>query len=155
MMACVDDPVDASALTRYATALADGIEAAIGPWVLASVDRRAGGRDLREVAAPAAEGARRAVGPAVRDLLARDVEQQPTTPLALVRSAVRFPTQVLADAGVDPVGRDPLATAAFPDDLYDLTPGSLADLDPDLVEAGIVWGAAKAHTILRRRRSAP
>jgi hypothetical protein len=59
---------------------------------------------------------------------------------------------VLAGAGVPPVARDPVAVEAFPDDPYDLTPGSLADLDPGLVEAGIAWGAAKAHTVLRRRR---
>jgi len=46
-----------------------------------------------------------------------------------------------------------VAAEAFPDDPYDLTPGSLADLDPELVHAGISWGAAKAHTVLRRRRS--
>jgi hypothetical protein len=95
------------------------------------------------------------VGPAVRALLARDVDQQATTPLTIVRGAVRFPTGVLADAGVAPVDRDPVAAEAFPDDVYDLTPGSFADLHPDLVEAGIAWGAAKAHTILRRRKATP
>jgi hypothetical protein len=152
-MAVVDQhDADAAALSRYAAALADGIEAAIVPWVTAAVERRAGQLDLHEAASVAAEEARRDVGPAVRRLLELDVEAQPTTPLALVRGAVRFPTRVLAGAGVAAVHRDPVAVEAFPADIYDLTPGSLADLDPDLVEAGIVWGAAKAHTVLRRRR---
>ena len=90
----------------------------------------------------------------MRALLALDVDAQPTTPLALVRGAVRYPTEVLASAGVRPVDRDPMAAEGFPDDVYDLTPGSLADLDPALVEAGIAWGAAKAHTVLRRRKGA-
>jgi hypothetical protein len=147
-----DERADAAALAAYASALAEGIEAAIGPWVVAAVERRAGGLDLSEEAGAAAEVARREVGGAVRELLARDVDAQATTPLTLVRGAVRHPTAVLAAAGIPPVARDPVALEAFPDDPYDLTPGSLADLDPELVEAGIVWGAAKAHTVLRRRR---
>ena len=152
MMAGVESDADAAALAGYATALADGIDAAIGPWVVAAVERRSAGRDLRGAAATAAQRAQEEVGSAVRALLARDVDAQATTPLALVRGAVRYPTEVLAAAGVPPVDRDPVAAEGFPDDVYDLTPGSLADLDPDLVEAGITWGAAKAHTVLRRRR---
>ena len=44
--------------------------------------------------------------------------------------------------------------AMFPDDLYDLTPGSFRDLDPALHEPGLEWGAAKAHVHLARRRAA-
>ena len=39
---------------------------------------------------------------------------------------------------------------AFPADVYGLSPASLADLSPDVVEAGIVWGAAKAFEHKRR-----
>ena len=148
----MDDDGDAAMLTRCADALAGGVEAALAGWVVAAVERRAGRPDLRPAARAAGEEARREVGGAVRELLALDVDAQRTTPLALVRSAVRYPTRVLAGAGVPPVARDRVAVEAFPDDPYDLTPGSLADLDPDLVEAGIAWGAAKAHTVLRRRR---
>ena len=41
---------------------------------------------------------------------------------------------------------------AFPDDVYDLAPASFADVDPALHEPGLVWGAAKAHVHLARRR---
>jgi hypothetical protein len=41
---------------------------------------------------------------------------------------------------------------SFPDDVYDLTPASFADVDPALHEPGLVWGAAKAHVHLARRR---
>jgi hypothetical protein len=155
MMAVVETDADAAALTAYAAALAEGIEAAIGPWVEASVARRSDDPALAASAATAAGRARAEVGEALRELLALDVEAQRTTPLTIVRGAVRHPTAVLADAGVPPVPRDPLAVEAFPDDVYDLTPGSLADLDPALVEAGIAWGAAKAHTVLRRRKAGP
>ena len=70
-----------------------------------------------------------------------------------MRSAVRYPTEVLAAAGVPPVVRDAFAVEAFPDDLYDLTPGSFTDLDPDLGDVGIAWGAAKAFVIRARHQA--
>lgn len=146
------------ALVAYGADLADGVAAAIGPWVERSIRTvaerwqpdRAG--ELAGPAAVAAAAATDAVAPAVRDLLALDVEQQRTNPLAIVRSAVRYPTEVLRAAGVPPVVRDAFAVQAFPDDLYDLTPGSFTDLDPALGETGIVWGAAKAFVIRARHR---
>ena len=36
----------------------------------------------------------------------------------------------------------------FPDDVYDLSPATFADVDPALHEPGLVWGAAKAHVHL-------
>jgi hypothetical protein len=153
----VDEPSEADderALAAYGAALAQGIDEAIVGWVRAAVAGRAGGRDLDDAAAQAGEEARAEVAAALRALLGTDVDRQATTPLSIVRAAVRHPTRVLAEAGVPPVGRDPIATEAFPDDPYDLTPGSLADLDPELVSAGIAWGAAKAHVVLRRRRGA-
>ena len=49
--------------------------------------------------------------------------------------------------------RDEFAERTFPDDVYDLSPASFADVDPALHEPGLMWGAAKAHVILHRRRS--
>jgi hypothetical protein len=72
----------------------------------------------------------------------------------LLRSAVRWPTQVLRDLGGRAAARDESAKAMFPDDDYDLTPSSFGDLDPALHEPGLVWGAAKAHVFLARRRAA-
>ena len=48
--------------------------------------------------------------------------------------------------------RDAQAERLFPDDDYDLAPASFADIDPSVHEPGLVWGAAKAHVILKRRR---
>jgi len=64
---------------------------------------------------------------------------------------------VLRQAGVPGVVRDEEAQRQFPDDDYDLTPANFADLDAGpteggLAEAGIAWGAAKAHVVLARRR---
>ncbi len=151
-----DDPE--AQLASYAQALAEGIDRALGPWVAGCVERimsAHAGRMSDETAAAAAAAAERArseVGAAVAALLGSDPDAQRSTPLALVRGAVRYPTEVLRAAGVPPVRRDAFAARAFPDDIYDLSPASLADVAPDLAEPGLAWGAAKAF-VHRRRHS--
>ena len=110
----------------------------------------------RAIAEAAREAGRRAaveVGAEVRALLAADIDEQRTTPLALLRSAVRYPTEVLRAAGVPPMDRDPIQVRLLPDDLYDLSPANFADVDPALAEPGLMWGAAKA--LAHRRRHNP
>ena len=146
-------------LRHYASVLATGIEAAIGPWVVRVVTAVAEawqpglGHELEGSAMAAGHRATLAVGPPVRALLEADVDQQSTGPLALVRGAVSFPTEVLRRAGVGPVARDEFAERAFPADVFHLAPASFADLDPSLHEPGLNWGAAKAHVVLARRRA--
>ncbi|MCU1356970.1 MAG: hypothetical protein JWM89_2388 [Acidimicrobiales bacterium] len=150
---------DDDLLRGHADALAAGIVAAIAPWVESSVARIADAwrpglaDDLRAAAADAGRRAVAEVGPAVRELLATDVDAQRTGPLAVLRDAVRYPTEVLAAAGVPGVVRDGFAEHAFPADVYDLAPAAFADLDPDLRDLGLTWGAAKAHVVLSRRRA--
>jgi len=136
----------------HATALAAAIERALPAWVERSVALRSPHADPDAVAA-AAERARREVGGQVRALLALDVDEQRTTPLTLLRHAVRYPTAVLREASVPPVARDAEQERLFPDDVYDLTPASFADVDPALHDVGMAWGAAKAFTHLQRRRA--
>ena len=137
---------------------ADRIEAVLPGWVERSVERLVAahaGSVSDGTAAAAAEAGRHAaveVGAAVRALLATDVDEQRTNPLAVLRSAVRYPTEVLAAAGVPPVRRDEFDERAFPDDVYGLAPATWSDIDAGLQEPGIVWGAAKAHVVLTRRR---
>lgn len=165
-MVCVDTDAnsdtdaggDERQLAHYATVLADGIERALGPWVQRCVERVyvAWADTLpREVAAKAEQAGGHAaavVGPQVRAVLETDVDDQRVNPLQVVRAAVTYPTGVLQAFGVPPVVRDHEAERQFPDDLYDLVPAAFADLDPGLHEPGLVWGAAKAHVVLRRRR---
>lgn len=157
-MAESDD--DRRALTAYAEALADGIDAALAPWVEQSVLGRwsawsGAGPDDDVLARAAAAGVEAAavVVPRVRELLALDIDDQRTGPLDLVRAAVPWATAALAALGVPPAERDEFAVRMFPDDAYDLIPGSFAEIDPTLLEAGIAWGAAKAHVHLARRRA--
>ncbi len=150
---------DATMLRTYADALAEGIEASLPGWVQRCVEgvMTAWAGELPGVVASAAEdaGRRAAVetGSALRALLATDVDEQVTGPLALLREAVKWPTAVLAAAHVPPVQRDAFAERAFPADVYDLAPASFADVDPALQDPGIAWGAAKAHVVLARRRT--
>jgi hypothetical protein len=146
-------------LAAHAAVLADGVERALPAWVVRSVVGRADAWQPglgRTLVAPATDAGRRAaleVGGRVRALLALDVDAQTTGPLAVVRTAVRYPTEVLAAAGVAHVVRDEFTERAFPEDVYDLAPAAFADLDPALHDAGLVWGAAKAHVVLSRRRA--
>lgn len=144
---------------EYGRALADAIEVAIPKWVMRSVAGRwrdwkciDADPDLVDAARVAGERARVEVGSAVRDLLAQDVDEQHANPLALVRRAVSYATEVLRVAGVPPVVRDEFDERAFPEDIYALTPASFAEVDPALHEPGLMWGAAKAHAHLTRRR---
>jgi len=157
-VAAADNHDDEATLRALAADLAAQVEAVLPGWVERSVERRAlahAGAVPDTTRAAAADAGRRAaveVGAAMRALLATDVDEQRTNPLAVLRSAVAYPTAVLAAAGIPPVRRSPFEARAFPDDVYDLSPASWSDIDPSLQEPGIVWGAAKAHVVLTRRR---
>lgn len=150
---------DEQLLAEVAGELADRVVSALPGWVVACVERRStqwqGSCPPELVSAAREAGAQAAqeLGPVLRDLLASDVDDQRTNPLAIVRQATRYPTGVLRDAGIPGVVRDAEAERQFPDDDYDLTPGAFADLDGDLGDLGIMWGAAKARVVLARRRS--
>jgi hypothetical protein len=133
-----------------AEALAQAVEGALAGWVERCVARiltaYAGQVDpgTMEDARSAGQAARDDVGGRVRALLRADIDDQRGNPLALLRTAVAYPTAVLRRAGVPPVVRDDFAEASFPDDVYDLAPASFADVDPSLHDLGIEWGVAKA-----------
>ena len=140
--------------------LADEIEAALPAWVERCVVRihdAWAGETPAEVRQQASDAGRDAVDevlPVLRDLLSRDVDEQWTNPLQIVRSAARYPTAVLAASGVGAVVRDEFAERTAPDDVYDLEPAGFADLGGELHEIGLAWGAAKARAHLARRREA-
>lgn len=141
---------------EQAQALAEGVEAALPGWVERSVGRLlvayrgAADADEMEAAREAGARARSEIGARVRALLESDIDEQRTNPLSILRDAVRYPTEVLRRAGVPPVERDDFAVARFPEDDYDLTPASFADVDPALADLGVAWGAAKAWTHRQR-----
>ena len=105
----------------------------------------------------AAENAARAGGEWVlarlRATLLVDVDEQRVNPLQTLREAVRFPTEVLREAGVPMKLRDEYDQKINPEDIYGIGPAHWNDIDESLTEPGIVWGAAKASTVLQRRRA--
>lgn len=146
---------DEATLHMYAVALVDAIDDALPRWVRRCVARYVVVEGSLEAdVVHAAQLTREHVVPALRSLLASDVNAQRANPLALVRDAVRFPTDVLRRVGVAPAVRDAFASRNFPDDVYDLSPASFGDIDPATHEPGLLWGAAKAHVFLQRRRGA-
>ena len=143
-------------MQEQAEALAQAVEDALPGWVERAVEARlraafgqADPAALAEARRAGAE-ARAEVGGRVRALLAQDIDEQRANPLAILRTAVRYPTGVLRAAGAPPVARDDFARERFPDDVYGLTPASFADVDPALAQLGIEWGAAKAWAHMRR-----
>ena len=135
----------------YGAELAAAVDRVLAAWVLRCVRRFRD--DLDAVAAASGEQARMEIGERLRALLAQDIDQQRANPLAVLRTAVRYPTDVLANAGVAPVVREPFVVEAFPHDIYNLSPATWSDIDPTLQEVGISWSAWKAHEFLRRRRA--
>lgn len=104
--------------------------------------------ELETVIASAAEG----VLARLSALLATDVDEQRTNPLSLFRAAVAGPSALLAEHGVPRPPADPFAAEHLAGDPYGLGPATWADIDPELHDPGIAWGAWKAMTVLGRRR---
>ena len=149
---CAED--DEATLRTYALTLAAAIEQAAPRWIERCIGRYVMVDDsLAPAVARASNDALADLMPKVRSVLLADVDEQRVNPMALLRAAVRFPTAVLDDLQIRPAERDEFARRNFPDDRYDLTPASFADVDPALHEPGLVWGAAKAHVVLQRRRA--
>lgn len=130
----------------------------MGLWVVSSVERCLNEDNILltpnilQLAESAGEAAVSEVGPRVHSLLESDIDTHGTTPLEIVRGAVKYPTRVLNEAGVNGRKRDAFAISRFPDDMFGLTPASLAVLGDDVWELSIIWGAAKAFEHKRRHR---
>jgi hypothetical protein len=149
-------------LAEAGRALADAVVAAVPGWmvraVLSVADAwQAAGHTLATpaVAQQAADAARQVadqVAARLYPLVEADVDDQRTTPLAVVRASLGPATAVLRRAGVAPVERDDVAARMFPDDDYGLVPASLAAVAPDLGDLGVAWGAAKAMAHRARHR---
>jgi hypothetical protein len=159
----VAERAETAALTRLRTAgatIVAGIERCVDDWVVAQVGRILDAWGQADATTRArADGDARVAGQQaaarvtgeLRALLALDPVDQRSTPLEVVRTAVREPTQVLEAAGVPPVVRDDFDERAFPGDHYGLVPRTLGDLgDESLAPLHLEGGLAKA-AVLRAR----
>jgi hypothetical protein len=144
-------------LDAAARAIVEGVRAAAPRWIVAEVQRIAGAwgrlddRERARLVAEASEVARAAtdrVAGALEELFARPPAEQRTTPLAILRTIVREPTELLQAAGIPAIQRDAFEERAFPDDHYGLTPANLDVLgDPGLGPHLLAWGLAKAALV--------
>jgi len=146
--AAVDDD---AVLAAQGARLADAVAAALPPWVEQALRSRVPevGDAVVAVVTAAVEAE---VLDDLRDLLARDVDEQSQSPLAVVRRAAATVGGALDALGVPRPTRDDQQRSLFPDDAHDLVPASFADLSDDAGQAGIAWGAAKAFVHRRRHR---
>lgn len=138
-------------------AIVVGMERALPGWVeecVAFIANAWGQLDpdarvaLDERARDAGAAASTRVAAELRALFALPPAEQRTTPLEIVRTAVREVTDALESAGIPPVERDAFDERAFPDDRYGVTPSSLADLGDDtLGPLQLAWGMAKARAL--------
>jgi hypothetical protein len=139
-------------MEEVSQALVDAVDAALPRWVSTAVAMRLGAV-APAAARDAGELARAELVPRLRALLTQDIDEQRTNPLAILREAARYPTEVLRAEGVEPVERDDFQRDRFPEDVYDLTPTSFAEFGPDVADAGVAWGAAKAWLHRQRHSS--
>lgn len=144
---------------QVAAELTRGLEEHVRGWIRRAVTERIPqdwSRERREAFAPrvdaVADQVHADVLPRLERLLALDVDEQRAGPLGVLRASVGSANQLLADSGVTPPRRDPVTASMFPDDPYDLGPANFDDVDPQLHEIGMIWGAAKAHVVLIRHR---
>lgn len=144
---------DAAAIEPYATALADALVAAVPNWMTSAITDRLPAAVEADVSA-ATSAAIADIESDLRVLLATDIDEQTTTPLAIARRVVGHAASVLEANDVAPAQRDDHARSLHPDDSYDLTPGGFIDFGDDAQAAGIAWGAAKAHIHMRRHAPA-
>lgn len=73
-------------------------------------------------------------------------------PLDILRRGVGPLNERLAAEAIEEPQRDEVQRELFPDDLYDLAPGAFVELGDAVHNAGLRWGAAKAHLHLIRHR---
>lgn len=143
-------PSDNAKLDGFAEDLIRGLAELVPGWVERTLGERLGEPDV-DIAV--LDGDMVETLDRVSDLLRTDIDQQSSNPLAVIRSLVVPMTQFLAERSVEDVVRDPDAQRIFPEDRFDLAPGSFSDIHPDLHVPGLSWGAAKAHIHLQRRRA--
>lgn len=149
---------DDSGARDYSEELLSAVTSAIPVWVASVVARVAPGSPLGEAqvndrVAAASTAMVEGTRAALQNLFSRDVEEQRTNPLQVLREQARVLTDLLTELGADPVVRDEFDRTAFPDDVFGVGPHTWRDLGDEVHEAGITWGAWKAATVISRHRS--
>ena len=131
--------------------VANGIARAGAYWSMGAEESRALYRSAESVGWEAAEE----VEGKASELLAvvEDLRPAPARVLGLLQDAVAYPASVLRRARVPKARRDRLAMKLYPDDDYNLTPRSLAELHPMMPELLASWEGARSAVVRERSRA--
>jgi hypothetical protein len=147
---------DEMRLRETALRFSDAIYLALPKWIERIVLDRAGSDtglaegELEVFIERAGKAAQVDIGAKAKVLL-DDATIKPAQLLQLLQTAVHYPTGVLHYLGVAENERGPFAKAAWPDDLYDLTPKSMTEIDESLDEPFTRWDAARKLAGARKR----
>ncbi|MCP5025712.1 MAG: hypothetical protein GY929_05435 [Actinomycetia bacterium] len=139
---------DEMRLHEAALQFSDAIYIALPRWVERVVLDRAGhdtGLSDDEIALfveRAGKAAQADIGTQAR-LLLESTSTKPADLLQLLQTAVHFPTGVLHYLGVEETERGAFAQTAWPEDIYELTPKSMTEIDESLDEPFTRWDAAR------------
>ena len=136
----------------YGTALAAAVDRSIRPWLRQIITLRTGSAQLDATITQAIETTSADVNDLLLTLASADVDEPLSGPLERIRRAVSQLTPLLSEMGAEPIKRDPFDVQTRPDDIFALGPMAFADLSDEVQNAGITWGAAKAHLHQKRRR---
>ena len=135
---------------EYGQRLADAIAADIGPWLQTELAKTLDDPDdeLQALLRSVESETKRAI----TELVTADVDIPLSGPLERIRRSIEPLTEALGERQVPAPLRNPLDVEMRPDDRYGFGPMTFLDISPEVHEAGIAWGAAKAHLHMQRRR---
>ena len=140
-------PSDQERLLAFSEDLAKQIDVGLPQWIRESFGRFLDQDQVIELQQQT-EAAEREVSSQLmvqlRRFLEQDIDQQRTTPLAILRQAVPVVTTILHQVGVPHVNRDRDAARLHPDDWYDLTPASYADFGDEVQQASPLMGGSQS-----------
>ena len=88
----------------------------------------------------------------IAELVDADPDAPLSGPLERIRRTVVPVNEFLQRRDVPKPMRNTMDVEMHPEDLYDLGPMTFRDLGDEVHDAGITWGAAKAHLHLKRHR---
>ena len=144
---------DEARLAEIAASLLNDVLEAFEPWLWSRANQIVSAAGLSSENLPAAVNrAYLLLEPELERILLADPDAGAGSPLAAIRKSTRPVTEYLRSLGVTPVARDVFAEENFKDDIYDFGPVTFGDINEVLQESGLLWGAARAHVHLRRRR---
>lgn len=156
MLACFNRSIDVTSgddekFAQYGQLLNAAVCEAVRPWLVRELTIRVG--EIDGELAERIEGTALEVERSIAELVAADVDEPLSGPLERIRVATQPLNDELERRGVAPPARNPVDQQMRPLDRYELGPMTFRDLSEAMHEAGITWGAAKAHLHLARHRA--